>query len=287
MDLTSETGRRRALLATAALSTVGFVALYLVAVRTGVGQRVDEIAVLQHRYDRTSDADATLFLRLAAGVLAVAGVSICWIARRRPALLLATAVGVPGAVVFANVLRRVVLGRVELTNQGSMHGASFPSGHTSAAVALAIALVLSSPRRTWRTFVTALALAGSVGSLVVLIPIHRPSDALAANLVGLTTMCLAVAVVPGAVVALGSTRPALTVGHQNAVLALGVAGSTAVWLAVSAVALSRAGYSLADVGAGYPIAVAAVFALSGAVLGTAGWLASSGSVNPAGPGGPA
>ena len=277
-------GLRRSLLAASALSLVGIVALYLVAVRTSGGQRLDELAVVTHRYDRTTDPDSELYLRVGLGLLAAAGLAICWMARRRPALLAAIVVGVPTATVSANILRRLVLGRVDLIGQDSMNGASFPSGHTSAAVALGIALVLIGPRRSWLTFVAALGLAGSMGALVVLIPIHRPSDVVAANLLALATMCAAVALVPGAAAALTSRHPPLPSGRLAMVLGGGAAGWTGVWLGVATLAARRAGFTFAAFGSSFPAAVAVTVGCSAVVLGVVGGLVSSAPVSPAGPG---
>lgn len=139
-------GTTLALLGCAAALTV----LYIVAVRTGVGQRVDRAAVLHHHLDRTPDADVTTSNRtwlLATVSLAPA---VIWCGRRDRRKLLVNGCAAAASVLVAEVSRNM-LARPSLGPFDPFYGASFPIGHAAAAMGLALALVaLADGTWVWR-----------------------------------------------------------------------------------------------------------------------------------------
>ncbi len=119
--------------------------------------------------------------------------------RRRWALAIGLLVMIPGAVVTSELLKpllaapRPALGvaHTPISAQGS-----WPSGHSTAAMILAMALVLASPAR-WRPYA---AVAGTLCSLAVIYSVlslgwHYPSDALGGILIAAIWTLLTVAAV--------------------------------------------------------------------------------------------
>jgi membrane-associated phospholipid phosphatase len=191
--------RPTALLAAAGACAALAGAVYACALHVGVLQRVD-LRVLEGfvelRSARTAPPahalahlfDPVPFALLAAAVLAL-GVAV---GRRRPALAAAVAMG--GAAVTTQLLKPLLAAhRPDVA--GAVVGAeAWPSGHTTAAMSLALALVLVSPPR-----LRGLA-AGAGGLLVVgvvyailLLAWHYPSDVLGGFLVATAWTCLAAA----------------------------------------------------------------------------------------------
>lgn len=172
-----------------AVSVVLLAILYVVAVHTEWGQRIDD-AALDGRTTRIAVLDATgrvlntiSYASLAFGSAAVVLIAF---ARRRPHLAIAAGVIILGSNVTTQLLKKVVLDRPdfglardpnELTNW-------FPSGHSTVAMSLAVALVLVVPEnaRPWAA-VGGLLYATAVGAGTVTAGWHRPSDVLGAYLV--------------------------------------------------------------------------------------------------------
>jgi membrane-associated phospholipid phosphatase len=181
----------------AVLAAAGVAALYGVFVRTSLGQRVDTAALqgadVQHPrvalvLERTLNGTTLVGLVLVALVAAAVGV-----ARRRVDLAVAAAVLVLGANLTTQLLK-TRLTRPDL--DGAPAPNSWPSGHTTAAVTVAFALVLVLPYAV--RAVLALAGAGYVTIIAVATVWagwHRPSDTLAGLLVALAWGALVVAVV--------------------------------------------------------------------------------------------
>ncbi|WP_233438782.1 phosphatase PAP2 family protein [Kocuria varians] len=156
--------------------------------QTVTGQALDEVALAQAKADRTGYFPGFALVvsqYLPEVVAVVAGlVALVWAVRYRrwTAALCAT-----GAVLAANVttqfLKHGVLDKPDLGIQ-QIASNSFPSGHTTAAASLLMALLLVAPahRRAktgrWGAF-----LAAVVGMTTVLNGWHRPTDAAAALLV--------------------------------------------------------------------------------------------------------
>ena len=75
-------------------------------------------------------------------------------------------------------------GLKHLLAQGTLHAGAFPSGHTTAAVGLAVCLVLAVPGpRRGAAFATSAVVAAAVGMAVVVIGWHTPTDVVGGVLV--------------------------------------------------------------------------------------------------------
>jgi len=170
----------------AAAATLAFFVLYIVAVRTALGQRLDN-AALEGRTSRATVLAATdhLLNTISVTSLVLVGAAIVAIAvaRRRLHLALVAALVVAGANATSELAKHVVLGRPDLTNPNPL-GPSFPSGHTTVAMSLAVALVLVvPPHRRAVAALIGLGYAAAVGVGVVTAGWHRPSDVMGAFLV--------------------------------------------------------------------------------------------------------
>ena len=180
-------GRTWALLIVLALA--GFVATYVLAVLTEAGQRVDNAVmdgatVSGREYLQLSRGvpDPYLLLGICA-VLALLGA----LRHRRTGLAVAVAVGL--LMVSIQVLK-AVLPRPQLADPWVMAN-SLPSGHTGAAAAVAIALLLCSPRSLLRFSATiGVTLTAYMGVVVVLLGYHRPSDVIASVLLAVAALAL-------------------------------------------------------------------------------------------------
>ncbi len=166
--------------------------VYFLVVRTHWGQRLDEYAFVGRDVISTvRSLQADEFLRvvsvgsLALATIFIAGVGII---RRRPRLALTAAGTVLVAALTTEVLKILILERPDLvaTRIGDN---SYPSGHTTVGMSIAMATLLVVPARL--RLLTAFG-AGCVGAAfgvaVVAAGWHRPSDAVGAYLV-----CLAAA----------------------------------------------------------------------------------------------
>jgi membrane-associated phospholipid phosphatase len=161
--------------------------LYLLAVRTRWGQRLDD-AAFDGRTTRPAVLRATgrLLDTISVGSLAFLGGAILGIAaiRRRVHLALIAGAVVLGANVTTQLLKDLVLGRTDLVPPPDLLGPSFPSGHTTVAMSLAIALVLVVPARMRITAALfGLIYACMVGTGTVTAGWHRPSDVMGGFLV--------------------------------------------------------------------------------------------------------
>lgn len=231
---THQVRTRAQLLAVAALAVVGYAATFLVAVHTSAGLRVD--ARLFHAVNGTSSgtvvarAGATALETIDAATLTASVLALAFLAlvrgRRRRAFAAA-------AVVVCSV------GSAELLKHGGAHvpgmlstgrEATFPSGHTSIAVSLGLALVLAVPPvlRGAAALVGA-AYAAGIGLSVVVLAWHEPSD-----VVGSFFLCAAWTALAGALL---GTRPGwAAVSRRGIALAVAtVAGA----LAAAAVLAAR------------------------------------------------
>ena len=167
-----------------ALATAG---LFRVAVHTTAGQRWDER--LRGGVDagqaRIHEAGSDLLQTISVSSLALVGALIVAIAlvRRRPRL----AIGAGVVVLGSNVTVQVMKGALERPPLGDTwwNGPnSFPSGHATVAMSLAMAVILVAPpalRVPMAVIGGAYAL--GVGVAVIALDWHRPSDVLGAYLV--------------------------------------------------------------------------------------------------------
>lgn len=171
----------------ALLAAVGVWLTWRFFVGTAAGQRVDELAFLgaTHGQGRLWQvAEPVLDVVSVAFVVAGVGVAVLVAAaRRRWVLALQVAVLVGGANVTTQVLKHGVLDRPELL-AGWTGPNTLPSGHTTVAASVSVALLLVTPR-AWRPVVALLGAAytGATGVSTLVGQWHRPSDVVAALLV--------------------------------------------------------------------------------------------------------
>ena len=188
--------RTRRLVGLAVFCAVSLVVLYVVAVRTGWGQRIDN-AALAGRTTRPTVQRATAHLldtiTLSSLVLGSAVIGLIAMARRRVHLAVTAGALLLVANVTAQVLKDRVLARPPLVVPNPL-GPSFPSGHATVAMSLAVALVLVVPARLRATTaIGGLLYACAVGTGTVTAGWHRPSDVIGGYLVAIGTGAAAVA----------------------------------------------------------------------------------------------
>jgi membrane-associated phospholipid phosphatase len=173
----------------AAVQVVAFWAVWRFFVHTEYGQLLDTVALAGNRFgrERLAERVALVLNAISAVSLAAATAVVGFIAlvRRRIAL----AVGAVLLIVGANLttqLAKVVVDRPDLgiDPERAAAGNSLPSGHTAVAASVAVALVLVLPPRVR----VAGALLGAVATTAVGVATlsagwHRPSDAVAAQLI--------------------------------------------------------------------------------------------------------
>ena len=193
-ELADRQERRFLLLAGACVLVFGL--LYLLAVRTGWGQSIDN-ATLAGRTARPEVLRATdrLLNTISISALVLVGAVVVLIAlvRGRPHLALTALVLVGGANFTTQILKHWVLPRPTLVDPDPL-GPSFPSGHSTVALSLGLAVVLVVPHRA--RVVAALGAFGYaslVGIGVVTAGWHRPSDVVGAYLVTTTWAALSAA----------------------------------------------------------------------------------------------
>ncbi|MGP7960077.1 phosphatase PAP2 family protein [Sanguibacter sp. A247] len=210
---------------------------------TADGQRFDELALLGSEH-----GSGTLW-RVAEPVLDVVSVAFIAIAviivlaiaamRRAWGLGLQVAVLVVGANITTQLLKRDLLERAELGVLTQRPGNSFPSGHTTVAASVAIALLLVVPRRA-RPYVALIggAWTAATGASTLVGQWHRPSDVVAALLVVGAWTGLVVAFTPRSAV---DRSVAGTISTTSAVVVLGLG------------ALLGAGFVALTVGVGFGV----------------------------------
>jgi membrane-associated phospholipid phosphatase len=168
-------------LVAAIVAAAALAACYLLLVRTPLGQRFDRAAYLGNK-----DSNVTIATLDRVALHQITGYSVAIVlvilvvvglVRRRPLLGVCAAAAAGLTVVLVNVLKVHVFSAPPL----GAHSSTFPSGHTAAAVACAMALVLVSPP-AYRGAVAVIA--GSYGWLtgaqVQVASWHRLSDAIGA-----------------------------------------------------------------------------------------------------------
>jgi membrane-associated phospholipid phosphatase len=181
--------RRTDLFFVAAIALVLLAVLYLFGVRTAWGQRVDAAALRGSGTLRPAAVHAAgrLLATIDVASLALIGAAIVLVAvtRRRPFLAIGVAFIIGASVVTTELLKHVILTRPYLGVVDLLRfRPSFPSGHTTVAMSLAVAATLVTPVRArgWVALVAAL-YASSIGIATVATGNHRPSDPIGAVLV--------------------------------------------------------------------------------------------------------
>ena len=181
----------RNLLLLSAAALVAFLVVYLLAVQTELGQRADEAALTgsQQAPERAQDAADKLLKVVSIGSLLAATAflsALAWL-RRRPGLLLIPAAVIGLSLIATEAFKLVIFERPDLVVDPGLVGNSYPSGHTTVAVAIGLAAVLIAPPRL-RTPVAfgAASVAALAGVFVVTADWHRPSDPIGSYLLTLS-----------------------------------------------------------------------------------------------------
>jgi membrane-associated phospholipid phosphatase len=257
--------RPRVLLAAGALCALAGVLVYVAVMHVAVVQRADLrvlagfVRVPGPRGARAAEALAWLFDPAPFAVLAAAVVAI-GVARGRGRLAIAAGAAVLGASVTTQLLK-VALASARPQVPGAIVGAhAWPSGHATAAMSLALALVLVSPARLRP--VTAAAgglLAVGVAYAILMLGWHYPSDVAGGFLVAAGWSCLPAA--------LALRRPDAAPLEARAALGPPIAAGGALLAALALAAAARP-QQLTDhttFFAGAVALAAAAVALAGAV----------------------
>jgi membrane-associated phospholipid phosphatase len=228
------------LLAYGAVCVVGLIICYLVAVRTGWGQHLDDDALAGRSLNpQVQQASDRLLRSIDVDSLTVLGGAIVLIALARARLWLAACAAtlIVGAIVTTEALKRIILTRPELAHPDRLANQSFPSGHTTVAASLAVALLIVVPAR-WRGLVAVggTAYAVTVGASTVTAGWHRPSDVIGAFFVTLAWASALCALL------VAERGPGSRAGRREA----GRSGRLAVpLLVVAAVILAIVGFAVA------------------------------------------
>lgn len=225
-----------ALAGLAAAAAAGVAAVYLLLVRTTEGRRLDDAAEGELRegsraYEETSDLLDTISI----SSLALIGGAIMAVAllRRRPRLALGAGIVVLGA----NVTTQFLKATLERPGPAGPEAGSFPSGHVTVAMSLAMALVLVvPPSLRLAASLAGTAYAVGVGAAVIALDWHRPSDVVGAYLVSVGWAALvgaALAAAPGAGELRGRSRGSRHGAKAGAAAAAVIAGAFAAIVAVA------------------------------------------------------
>jgi membrane-associated phospholipid phosphatase len=169
-------------LATLAVIATSIVVLgYLFAIRTVRGQLLDYEAWFGRNAAtaRAAHASRIVLETISVGSLAIALAVLVVVAfgRRRPRLALVVGFVTFGACVTTETLKHVILTRPPLVEKAIIPHNTYPSGHSTVAMAVAIAALLVAPHH-WRGVVglVGLAYASAVGTATLVVGWHRPSD---------------------------------------------------------------------------------------------------------------
>ena len=173
----------------ALIQTAAFGLVWRFAVHTELGQWLDTVALTGNRIgqDRIDDPVNTLLNAMSVVSLLAATAVIGFIAliRGRKALAVTATLLIAGANVTTQLLKHYLL-RPDfgIDPERAAAGNSLPSGHTTVAASVAIALILVLPRklRVAGAFLGA-GYAAAAGVATLSAGWHRPSDAVAAYLV--------------------------------------------------------------------------------------------------------
>ncbi|MCU1501724.1 MAG: phosphoesterase PA-phosphatase related protein [Ilumatobacteraceae bacterium] len=164
--------------------------VYVIAIRTHLGQRLDDVAFARRSVVTAATTRRTdrLLGTISTASLFVFGGAIVLIALARRRLRLAVAVGIAmsGAVLTTEVLKRRILTRPRFGGVYGVAGNSFPSGHAAIGMVLSLGIVMVAPLRLRRPALIVGGLtATAFGTAVLSSGWHRPSDTIGAYFVAL------------------------------------------------------------------------------------------------------
>jgi len=199
--VTDDAARARSarLAALAAVSVVVVVVGYLFAVRTHLGQRLDDVAFARRSAvtaATTRRTDRFLGTVSAASLFGVgAAIVLVALARRRVTLAIAAATAMAGAVLTTEVLKLKILTRPNFGEGAAVAYNTFPSGHSTIGMALSLGMVMVAPVRLRRVAVLVAAFTSiAFGTAVLVSGWHRPSDVVSAYFVAFGWFCAVSAV---------------------------------------------------------------------------------------------
>ena len=174
----------------ATLSIVVVIIVYVIAIRTHIGQRLDAVAfdrrsavtqVTTRRTDRLLGTVSIASLFGFGGLLVLIA-----FARRRVALAVAAGLAMSGAVVTTEVLKKLVLTRPDLGVFGGESFNTYPSGHATIGMTLSLGAVMVAPPSLRRLALAIAAFTSTAfGTAVLSSGWHRPSDTIGAYFVTL------------------------------------------------------------------------------------------------------
>ncbi|AFM19497.1 PAP2 superfamily protein [Mycolicibacterium chubuense NBB4] len=222
------------------------IAVYLLAVQTTTGQRLEDAALRGadqvdpelHRAALHAFHTITLTSQLVATVI----VGVIGLLRRQVWLAVAGVGIILGGQAITQLLKFHVLSRPDLVAVGGKYAENtLPSGHTTAAMCLLFATLIVMPYRFRGVamFVT-LTWAVGIGAYTVIIQAHRLSDTLAGNAVALVVACTAAQLLAwtGRIRAVVSPSPGRYTLRTVFVVVVGVMGAAS--LALGAVQMLHA-----------------------------------------------
>lgn len=181
---------RRGPIALVATSAATVAVLYVVLVRTRWGQEVDDLAFEGRRavsagatrsLDRMLRTVTERSLVLLGGAIVLAA-----LAQRRLRLAFVVGACMSGAVLTTEVLKLHLLERPSFAGVAGAAGNSYPSGHATIGMVLALGVVMVAPSALRRVAAVAGAVLAAVFGIAVMASgWHRPSDVIGAYAVAL------------------------------------------------------------------------------------------------------
>ena len=252
--------RRRALVVLAAVAVVALVVVYAFAVHTHWGQRLDSAAIRGRHVLSPRDIHVARRIHQIISIASVVllGSAVCLVALARRRLRLAVGVGVMmvGAVLTTEVLKHT-LSRPDLGVLDPLRSPSFPSGHTTVAMALSIGAVMVVPiRHRAAVAILGVVFSATIGCSLIITASHRPSDPIGAALVVTAWAAATAAALLQPTPRRAADRPWL---HLPPYMAIGgVLLLTAAFLVVAAVAIAVESGRLQTVPVGRTFAAAGV-----------------------------
>jgi hypothetical protein len=173
----------------AVLAAVGVLVVYWLFVRTELGRQIDELAYEGRDVvrPRATQASERLLRSVSRSSLAFFGAALVVIAlaRRRVRLAAGVVVAIGGSIVTTEILKHT-LTRPVTEQPTSIPFNSYPSGHATIGISLALGLVFVTAHHwRWLASIGAAIVAVAFGTGVLTTGWHRPSDALGAFLVAL------------------------------------------------------------------------------------------------------
>ena len=272
------TPRLRGLAALTGVAGAAVIGLYLVFVRLPIGQRWDDRALLGGLLageDARKALTAALHgIRISTLVLMVALLLVIGLLRHRFAVAVLAVAGFGGAVVSAEVLKRVLPRRdlaPELNayvDNGNID--TYPSGHSTIAMGFALALVLvTSPRYRAPLAVVAMLWAAAVPMAALAAGWHRPSDVLGGMALGLAWLAGVAAL---AALQSGRVLPTTTSIRVLSLAAVAVVAVCAVGLLAW---ISVGDPSAIPIGGGFVAFTVAEFAIALAAVASVGLYAAA------------